>query len=66
MWLYETAKNLSEYADAAILRASIFEGGQPDLSRGEENIDTGVPTEEPVSMHPQLNETVMEVVITAL
>jgi hypothetical protein len=43
-----------------------FEGGQPDPSRGEENIDNGVPTEEPVSMHPQLNETVMEVVITAL
>ncbi len=41
-----------------------FEGGQPDPTRGEENIENGVPTEEPVSMHPQLNETVMQVVIT--
>lgn len=30
-----------------------FDGGQPDPSRGAENIDNGVPTEETVSHHTQ-------------
>jgi hypothetical protein len=38
-----------------------FAGGQPDPSRGEENIENGVSTEEPVQVHPQLTETIMMV-----
>jgi hypothetical protein len=36
-------------------------GGQPDSSKGEENIENGVSTEEPVSPHPQLTEIIMRV-----
>ncbi len=43
-----------------------FEGGQPDPSRGEENIDNGIPTspQQPVMPHPQLTTTVMRVIVT--
>jgi len=58
------AKNYDAGTEENAALGSGFEGGQPDPSRGEENIENGVPTEEPVSMHPQLNETVMQVVIT--
>ena len=39
-----------------------FEGGQPDPSRGEENIDNGVATDplQPASIHPQLTEVLLE------
>ena len=30
-----------------------FEGGQPDPARGEENIENGTPTEEPVNHHEE-------------
>jgi len=41
-----------------------FDGGQPDPSRDEENIENGVPTDEMVIVHPQLSEPIMEVVVT--
>ena len=43
-----------------------FEGGQPDPSRGEENIDNGVPTspQQPVLPHSQLIQTIMKVIVT--
>ena len=40
-----------------------FEGGQPDPARGKENIENGVPTDEPVATHPQLTSTILQVVI---
>ena len=45
-----------------------FEGGQPDPSRGDENIDNGTPTDpyRPVTNNPQISKTVMKVTITAL
>lgn len=42
-----------------------FSGGQPDPSRGEENIENGIPTKEPVSPHPQLTEPILTVSIVA-
>ncbi len=40
-----------------------FDGGQPDPSRGAENIDNGVATDpqEPFAVHPQLTDTVLRV-----
>ena len=42
-----------------------FDGGQPDPSRGEENLDNGTATEPQanVTRHPQLTQTIMEVSI---
>lgn len=39
-----------------------FDGGQPDPSRGEENLDNGVATDPhaPVAVHDQVTETVLE------
>jgi hypothetical protein len=41
-----------------------FEGGQPDASRGAENIDNGVSTSLPVTPHTQLTDTIMRVTVT--
>jgi|GEM_PF-1742352 len=43
-----------------------FEGGQPDASRGQENVDNGVATspQQPVLIHTQLTKTIMQVVVT--
>ncbi len=43
-----------------------FEGGQPDPSRGEENIDNGIATspQQPVMPHTQLTQTIMRVTVT--
>ena len=41
-----------------------FDGGQPEPSRGEENLENGNPTEEPVSAHPELTETVLAVSVS--
>lgn len=42
-----------------------FAGGQPDPSKGSENIDNGTPTspQQPVIPHPQLVKTIMKVVV---
>ncbi|HII07396.1 MAG TPA: hypothetical protein HA349_08840 [Methanotrichaceae archaeon] len=58
------AENYDAGTEENQLLGSGFEGGQPDPSRGEENIENGVPTEEMVMVHPELSETVMEVVVT--
>jgi hypothetical protein len=43
-----------------------FEGGQPDPSKGQENIDNGEPTSPqlPVTHHTQLTKTIMKVIVT--
>jgi TolA-binding protein len=43
-----------------------FEGGQPDPSKGSENVDNGTETspQRPVSPHPQVSKTVMKVTVT--
>jgi len=43
-----------------------FEGGQPDPTRGEENIDNGIATTPPVpvTFHTQLTKTIMKVTVT--
>jgi hypothetical protein len=53
------AKNYDAGTEENQPLGSGFDGGQPDPTRGEENIDNGVSTEEVVSLHPQLTETVM-------
>ena len=48
--------------------SSGFEGGQPDPSKGSENIDNGTPTspQRPVSHHPQVPKTVMKVIVNPI
>jgi len=43
-----------------------FDGGQPDPTKGEENIENGTPTDPKakVSLHEQITDTVLEVVVT--
>ena len=43
-----------------------FDGGQPDPSRGGDNVENGTETDpqEAVKQHPQLSETIMQVGVT--
>jgi len=38
-----------------------FDVGQPDLNRGNDNIDNGIETDELVNIHTQLNDVILEV-----
>ena len=44
-----------------------FDGGQPDPSRGAENVENGTPTDpqEPVTAHDQITDTVLELTVSA-
>lgn len=57
------AVNLDAGTEENTELGSGFEGGQPDPERGEENIENGVPTDDPVAIHTQLTNTILQVVI---
>ncbi|MBU0527353.1 spondin domain-containing protein [Candidatus Micrarchaeota archaeon] len=61
-----SAQNYDAGTEENSLVGSGFEGGQPDSSKGSENIDNGTPTSpyRPVSPHPQIPKTVMKVIVT--
>ncbi len=62
------AQNYDAGTEENELVGSGFEGGQPDPSKGSENVDNGTPTspQRPVSHHPQVPKTVMKVIVNPI
>ena len=67
----ESATNALNYDAGTEENSAIgsgFEGGQPDPSKGSENVDNGTPSnpQRPVTPHPQVSKTVMKVTVTPI